>query len=109
ATNAIQIGALGARFHLLRVDELTKPAITVPRGTPLAEVLRRIGEQRAFGAFVADSADNPTALMHTGAAGAVPQERRPWVSIDDVSRSLDELNCWQSDWMGERVIEAMRA
>lgn len=109
ATNAIQIGALGARFHLLSVGALTRPAVMVPRETPLAEVLRQVGEQGAFGAFVVDSAGNPTALMHTGAVKAVPPQRRPWVAIDDVCRTLDALNCWESQWRGERVIEAMRA
>jgi Zn-dependent protease len=108
ATRAIQVGALGARFHLLRVSRLTRRAAQIVTGTPLSEALRQVKEQQGWGVVVVDSAGAPVALMHSAAVAAVPQERRPWVSIDDVSRGLDEGNSWDPDWRGEKVVAAMR-
>ncbi|HZE38289.1 MAG TPA: site-2 protease family protein [Stackebrandtia sp.] len=108
ASRAIQIGTLGARFHLLDVDRLTRPAATVPTGTPLAEALRRMKDEQAWGVIVVDSADRPVALMHSAAVQAVPEDRRPWVAVDDVSRGLDDGNTWQRSWHGEMVVAAMR-
>ena len=108
ATRAIQLGTIGARFHLLEVTRLLRRAVEVVPGTPLAEVLRRVADQDAAGALVVDSGGHAQALMTSASVEAVPRERRPWVRVDDVSRSLDPDTVWNPRWRGEEVIRAMR-
>lgn len=108
ATRSIQLGVLGARFHLLDVATLLRPAAHVPTGTPLAEALRRMRDTGAAAILVVDSAGRATAIMHTAAMQAVPTDRRPWIPIDDVSRGLDANNTWPPTLSGEAVITALR-
>ncbi|MGH8795330.1 MAG: CBS domain-containing protein, partial [Stackebrandtia sp.] len=104
----VQVGTLGARFHLLDVARLTRRVACVPTGTPLAEALRQAEEQRGWGVVVVDSKGSPVALMHGSAAASVPAERRPWVDVNDVSRSLSDAETWDPGWRGEEVVDAMR-
>lgn len=108
ASRSIQLGTLGARFHLLDVAKLLRPAACVRTGTPLSEALRQMQESGAAGILIVDAADRPTAIMVTAAAQAVPGQRRPWVGIDDVARGLDAGNTWPSGLRGEAVVAAMR-
>lgn len=108
ATRAIQLGTLGSRFHLLKVSALTKKAAKVVTGTPLSEVLRQVKEIHGAGAFVVDSSGRPLSLMMSASVAAVPAERRPWVPVDDVSRTLDADITLEPSWQGEKVVSAMR-
>ncbi|WP_083787385.1 site-2 protease family protein [Stackebrandtia nassauensis] len=108
ATRSIQLGTLGARFHLLDVAKLLRPATCVPSGTPLGEALRQQREADSGGVLVVDAAGHPTAIMHSAATQAVPADRRPWVSVDDVAQGLDGSNTWKPSWRGEEVVAAMR-
>ena len=108
ATRSIQIGRLGARFHLLRVRDLMRPAVEVPTSTPLAEALRRMQEAGADGVVTVDAAGVPLALMSTEAVRRMPVERRPWVPVDDVCRSISPETVWDLEWRGEEIIAAMR-
>lgn len=108
ATRSIQIGQLGARFHLLKVSDLMRRAVEVPTTTPLAEALRRMREADADGVVVVDSAGRPLSLMSTEAVRQMPVQRRPWVAVDDVCRSITPDTSWDPQWRGEEVIAAMR-
>ncbi|MQA24236.1 MAG: peptidase M50 [Micromonosporaceae bacterium] len=112
ASHAIRAGAAGARLRTMSVRRLTRPAVWVPRQTSLAEALRR-GEQVAPGAdlaiVVVDTADRPIAVVHDEAAAAVPDERRPWVSVESVARTLSAGSRMPADLSGEAVLDAVRA
>lgn len=108
ATRSIQIGQLGARFHLLSVRDLMRPAVEVASGTPLAEALRRMREVGAVSVVVVDSAGKPLSLMSAEAVRVMPEARRPWVPVDDVCRQITDRNSLDLEWRGEEVIAAMR-
>ena len=108
ATRSIQIGQLGARFHLLSVRGLMRPVVAVPTATPLAEALRRMDDAGAAGVVVVDSAQRPLSLMSEEAVARMPVERRPWVDVDVVCRSIDPETAWNPRWRGDEVIAAMR-
>lgn len=71
------------------VDQLVRPLVTVPAGTPLAEAQRRVVEGGLPAAVlgVVDGTGALVGLVDERAAGAVPPERRPWVTVDTVARS----------------------
>ncbi|GAA4923740.1 hypothetical protein GCM10023223_51370 [Stackebrandtia albiflava] len=108
ATRSIQIGQLGARFHLLDVRSLLRPAAPVTTGTPLAEALRRMREAEAVSVVVVGSNGEPLALLSGPAARAVPEHRRPWIPVDDVSRAITPETAWDPRWRGDEVVDAMR-
>ncbi|GLZ79112.1 peptidase M50 [Actinorhabdospora filicis] len=109
AGQAIRVGEVGGRIHLLTVADLIRPVTSVPTGTPLSEALRRAEETAAMGVLVVDSSDRPVALMHGHAARQVPLDRRPWVTVDAVSRDLEPGAALGPEMRGEQIINAIRA
>ncbi|MGH3712358.1 MAG: M50 family metallopeptidase [Micromonosporaceae bacterium] len=109
ATHAIRAGMVGARLGGLSVRDLVRPAIGVPSQTSLAEALRRAEPEGEIGIVVTDSADRPVAVVGQQAADAVPTERRPWVPVDSVARTLGPGLTLPADLVGEAVLRAVQA
>jgi Zn-dependent protease len=111
ATVAIAQGRLGSRLPRVNLRQMTRPVFPVPTGTPLGEALRRVSESGLTDAAIAvtDSAGGVVALVHEEAAAAVPLERRPWVPVDSVARSIDPGRTLRADLSGEDVIKAVQA
>lgn len=111
ATAAIRLARISARFPLIDLANLARPVYRVPTGTPLAEAQRRAAEdgpqQGALG--VVDSGGQLVALVHPGAAAAVPTERRPWVPVDSVAQAVAEMGTIPAELKGEAVIRAVQA
>jgi Zn-dependent protease len=84
-------------------------ALTLWQGAGQAQ--RRVAEAGPQGAAlaVADSSGKLVALVAPGAAEAVPAERRPWVTVDTVARSLDGITAIPATLGGEEVIRALQA
>jgi hypothetical protein len=111
ATAAIVQGRLAARLPSVNLRALARPVFRVAAGTPLAEASRRAAEAGTPDAAlaVADGYGHLVALVHEEAAAAVPLERRPWVPVESVSRSLDAGQSLAADLAGEDVVRAVRA
>jgi Zn-dependent protease len=111
ATIAIAQGRLAARLPRLNLRQLLRPIFAVATGTPLSEAIRRATEAgRADASLaVADTSGRVIALVHDQAAAAVPPERRPWVPVDSVARTLDPGRTLAVDLNGEDVIRAVQA
>lgn len=111
AGQAIRLARISRRFPLIELSRLARPVFAVPSGTPLAEAYRRAAEAgRPDAALaVADAAGRLVALVHHGAAEAVPAERRPWVPVDSVARGLDGVATISATLDGEDVIRAVQA
>ena len=58
---------------------------------------------------MADAAGRVVALVHDEAAAAVPVERRPWVPVDSVSRTVEPGRTLPADLTGEDLIRAVQA
>ncbi|MEV4766241.1 peptidase M50, partial [Micromonospora chokoriensis] len=82
----------------------------VTTGRAMAEALRgrAYGGQPDSALLVTDSAGRPAALVDPVAAEAVPVERRPWLAVDAVARSLGTIPTLTLGWDGERVMEAVQ-
>ena len=48
------------------------------------------------------------ALLADVAAGAVPEHRRPWVAVGDVSKSLDPAHVLSGELRGTDLLQAIR-
>jgi len=111
ATQAIRQSVVASRLPRLNLRALARPIFVVPTGTPLAEGIRRAADagQGDASLAVADTAGRVVALVHDAAAAAVPAERRPWVPVDDVARTLDPGRTLAADLAGEDVLRAVQA
>ncbi|MGZ6869593.1 MAG: site-2 protease family protein [Frankiaceae bacterium] len=76
---------------------------------PLAEAMRRAQEIRALGIVVADTSGRPQSVMVGAAADAVPEGRRPWVSLASVCRRVEPGLLISVDTAGEDLIRHLRA
>jgi Zn-dependent protease len=111
AGQSIRLAKMTRRFPLVDLKALAKPVYAVPGGTPLAEALRRAGEDGPAGAAlaVADAAGRVVALADPIQVHRVKPDRRPWVSLDSVARSVDGLPKMPDTLTGEQVVRAVQA
>ncbi len=78
------------RIPSLTAGAVARRPITVEANLPLSEALRRAQAQGVTAVIVADSSGTPWAVMNGAAADSVPAERRPWTSINQVSRPIED-------------------
>jgi Zn-dependent protease len=115
AGQAIRAGRLGPRVPLLNAGELARPLFAVPSGTPLAEAQRQYAEAvssdggREPVLAVVNSSGQLIGLVDETAAAQVPVERRPWITLDTVARSLDPGRILPAELSGHELVEAVRA
>ncbi|GAA4586544.1 hypothetical protein GCM10023107_02990 [Actinoplanes octamycinicus] len=111
AGQSIRLGRMTGRFPLIDLGLLARPLLSVPAGTPLGEAQRRRSEDPRPDVVlgVTDSAGSLTALVDPVAAERVPVDRRPWVSVESVSRSRDALTSLPVGLTGEQVVRALQA
>lgn len=79
---------------------LARRAVPVERDLPLSEAIRRATNAGAGALVVVDAAGAPTGIGHQGAITAVPEQRRPWVSVGSVSRPVDGASALRGDLAG---------
>ena len=110
-TNAAAIGRRAQVMERLeRIDlrALVRPALPVVASLPLSEALRRAVEagQRLV---VVDSYGAPAGVISGHALAAVPEQRRPWVTVGDVTRGIEPGLVLAPGLTGEQLLERMRA
>lgn len=109
AGQSIRLARITRRLPLIDLPRLARPVCAVPAGTPLAEAQRRAGGTGPpVALLVTDSAGCPHALVNPAAAAAVPVNRRPWLSVDEVARPLAEVPTVPVGLDGEQVMETVR-
>ncbi|MEV6597515.1 site-2 protease family protein [Actinoplanes sp. NPDC051346] len=111
AGQSIRLARMTRRFPLVDLAALARPLVAVPSGTSIAEAQRRAGlaEPRRAGLAVADSSGRLVALVDGAAVAAVPVDRRPWVTVDTVSRDLSRVPAMRVELTGEQVVRAVQA
>jgi Zn-dependent protease/CBS domain-containing protein len=108
ASAAIRTERLRDRIPLLQARRLARRATQVTAGLPLAEAIRRANDEGAGALVVVDHEGRPTGLVNEQAVLATPENRRPWVEVGDVSRSLEPEMSLPADLAGEDLIVAIR-
>ncbi|MEI6372398.1 MAG: site-2 protease family protein [Actinomycetes bacterium] len=107
AYDALRRSKMQERLPGLDAGALARQAISVYRDLPLSEGLSRQVAAGASALIVVDSNGYPTAIANDDAVTAVPEERRPWVSVGSVSRSISPASTLLSSLTGEDLIDAM--
>jgi Zn-dependent protease len=110
ATASISQAQVVSRFPMIDPVSLARPLFIVPTGTSLAEAVRRAAEQGrpAAALGIADGAGNLVALVKRDAAAAVPEQRRPWISVETLARDIHSVGIIPANLRGEEVIKAVQ-
>jgi Zn-dependent protease len=107
ASQSLQIAQVQRRIPSLSARSLTRRAIPVPFDTPLAEALRRLNEAGARGMVVISADGTPIGIVHEAAVRAIPEARRPWVPVGDLSRRIQAGHVVSAALSGEELVEAL--
>jgi Zn-dependent protease/CBS domain-containing protein len=107
ATAAMTSARIRRRLPHLVARNLARRTITVPDDTPLAEAVRRANEAHAGSIVTVSGSGHPVGLVNEAAVLATPEDRRPWVSVAAVSRSLDEGLQLPASITGEDLVMAI--
>jgi len=108
ATQALRAGQVAARFGLLHAGSLARPAIPVPADLPLSEALRRAADLGARALVVVDGAGRPVGVATEAAVAATPVERRAWVPVQSVARTLEPGLLVPAGLSGEELVRAVQ-
>ena len=92
----------------LRARVLARRALTVPHDLPLSEAVRRAQEAEAGSIVVLDPAGRTSAVVNEAAVQATPEDRRPWLPVSAVARTLEPGLSLPVDIAGEQLIRAMQ-
>ncbi|WP_223164139.1 site-2 protease family protein [Nocardioides mesophilus] len=108
ATAAIVSAKVRRRLPVLAARQLARRALQVPGDQPLSEAVRRAQEERAGSILVLGQDGRPTAVVSEAAVLATPDERRPWIPVSSVARTLQPGLFLAADLVGEPLIRAMQ-
>ena len=109
ATAAIRTARIRSRLPRLQARRLARRTLNVPEDLSLAEAVRRAQAEQAGSIVTLDAAGRPAGIVNEAAVTATPEERRPWVPVRTVSRTLEPGLTLPADISGEQLIEAIRA
>ena len=87
---SLKRGKVIAKLPSILAGQVQRRAVTVEANLPLSEALRRAQTLGVTAVIVNDSSGRPWAIMNGAAADAVPLERRPWTTINQVSRPVED-------------------
>lgn len=107
ATASLMNARIRRRLPALQARQLARRAVAVPGDLPVSEAVRRAQDAGAGGIVVTSADGSLVAVVNEAALLSVPEERRPWVPVSSVSRSLHEGLVLPADASGEELILAM--
>jgi Zn-dependent protease len=108
ASSSIVSARVRRRLPSLRARTLARRALVVPQDLPLAEAVRRARDEQAGSIVVLDTQGRPTAIVNEAAVLATPEDRRPWLPVSAVARTLEPGITFSADIGGEPLILAMQ-
>lgn len=108
ATASLHVAQVRSRLPDVTARSLARRALPVHADVPVSEALRRAHEAGARGIVIVDHDGHPTGLVSEAAVMATPEERRPWVTIGSLARSLDDSLVLDIALQGQQVLDAMR-
>ncbi|MEV4614758.1 site-2 protease family protein [Kitasatospora sp. NPDC049258] len=108
ATNSVRNARLKEALPLLEVRDFTRRAVHVTADTPLGEAMRQAREAEAGAILVVDGRGDPIGLVKEHAVSAVPEHRRPWMSVGALARDLEPGLRIPLDLTGEQLLTALR-
>lgn len=107
ATQSIVSARVRRRLPSLHARTLARRALAVPHDLPLAEAVRRARLEQAGSIVVLDSAGTPSAIVNEAAVLATPEDRKPWLPVSAVARTIEPGLTFPASLSGEPLIMAM--
>jgi len=89
ASQAIAAAKIRARLGEVVARDLARRTLAVPDDLPLAEAIRRARDAHAGGILTISAAGSPLGVVDESALRAMPEDRRPWVAVSAVTRTLE--------------------
>jgi Zn-dependent protease/CBS domain-containing protein len=108
AYQSLRAADLREKLPELRAGRLIRKTLPVESSVPLAEALRAAQQAGATAIAVVDATGNPQMVMNGASVDALPEHRRPWVGIADVSRTIEPTMILDADLAGEELLEHVR-
>ncbi|HEX2362264.1 MAG TPA: site-2 protease family protein [Jiangellaceae bacterium] len=108
ATQALTVGRVRSRLPRLDLERLTRRAAPIAADVPLAEALRQAQGTGVRALVVVDSSGRPTGLVSEASVVATPPDRRPWIPVGQVARSLQAGLVLPVGIGGEDLLQRMR-
>lgn len=108
STQAIKSARIRERLPMVSARNLVRRAIPVVASLPLAEAVRRAQVAGARALVIVDHANEPTAIVAESAVQATPLERRPWVDVGSLARTLEPGMVLSADLSGMDLIKAIQ-
>jgi len=107
ATAAMSAARIKRRMPGIVARDLARRTLAVPDDLPLAEAIRRAQEAQAGSIVTVTSSGKPVGVVNEHALLATPEERRPWVAVSTVARSLGEGLSLPASITGEDLLHAI--
>lgn len=107
ASAAIVQARVRARLPLLVARPLARRCVVVPEQAPLAEAVRAAQEALAGSIVTVDADGRPVGVVNEASLLAVPPDRRPWMPVQSVARSLEPGLTLSADLAGEDLVAAI--
>ena len=107
ATASMVNARLRRRLPSLKARPLARRVIAVPEELPVAEAVRRAQESGAGAIVVHAGDDRLSGVVSEAALVATPDDRRAWVPVSSVTRTLEEGLVLDADIAGEDLLRAM--
>ena len=108
ASAAIASGRVRRRLPGLVARDLARRTLAVPDDLPLAEAVRRAREAQAGSLVTLSATGEPLGVVNERALLAVPEERRPWVPVSSVARSIGSGLALPVGLRGEDLVAALQ-
>ena len=108
ASQAIATARVRIRVGDVVARDLARRTLAVPDDLPLAEAIRRAREARAGSIVTVSTAGTPVGVVDESALRAMPEDRRPWVAVSAVTRTLEEGLRLPASITGAELLHAIR-
>lgn len=107
ATAAMTSARIRRKLPRIVARDLARRTLTVPGDLPLGEAVRRAREAEA-GSIVTVAGDGtPTGIVNEAALVATPEDRRPWVAVSTVARTIEDGLTLPATIHGEDLVTAI--
>ena len=107
ATASMHNARVRRRLPALKARPLARRVVAVSDQIPVAEAVRRAQESEAGAIVIHAGDDRLSGVVNEAALLATPDDRRAWVPVSSVSRTLEEGLVLPADIAGEDLIRAM--
>ena len=108
ASQSIAGGRIRTRLAAVVARDLARRTLAVPDDLPLAEAIRRAQEAEAGSIVTVTSAGRAVGVVDEAAMRAMPEDRRPWVAVSTVTRTLEDGLRLPVSITGAELLHAIR-